>query len=54
MWPQVKNGRQPPEAGKSKERILPYSLRREHGPADISIQPSETEFKFLVSGTARA
>lgn len=32
MWPEAKKCRQPPEAGRGKEQILPQSLRRECSP----------------------
>lgn len=34
IWPQVREYLQPPEAGRDKEKIVPYNLLREYGPAD--------------------
>lgn len=33
MWPQAKEYRQPPEAGKDKKWISPYSLQRKKDPS---------------------
>ena len=37
MWPQVKECQQPPEAGKGKEQILPWSLRKERNSVNTLI-----------------
>lgn len=37
MWPQARERLQPPEAGRGKQWLLSWSLRRECGPADTFI-----------------
>ena len=36
-WPHVKKHPGPPEVGRDKEGIVPWSLRRKHSPADTLI-----------------
>ena len=44
MLPPAKECPRPPEAGGGKEQILPYGLRREHGPAASFIQLRDADF----------
>lgn len=52
IWLQDKKCQQPRKL-EEVERILPYNLQREQGPADIWFQTSDTDFGFLVSRTVR-
>lgn len=51
MWPQTKECRQLPEAGKGKDMNSPQNLRRERDPADTWVSAHSRQ---LTSKTVKA